>query len=196
MLFRSGMDKVSLIKYDDGKMHLKKGDPRLSLNFNAIAQGYTCDVIAAVLESYGSSDYIVELGGEIVCRGNSSRGDLWRIWIDKPVDGNNEAGKLEQEIISITDCGVVTSGNYRKYYVENGHKYSHTIDPKTGYPVDHTMLSATAIAKDGATADAYATAFMVMGIEKAKKILERHPELRVYFIYAEGDKMRSWSNGK
>ena len=99
-------------------------------------------------------------------------------------------------MLNITNKAMATSGNYRNFYYKDGKKYAHTIHPKTGYPVQHSLLSATVLAPTCATADAYATAFMVMGIEEAKKILERHPELRVYFIYAEGDKMRSWSNGK
>ena len=186
-----GMEKVSLAKYDDGTIHLKKEDSRIKLNFNAIAQGFTCDLLAGILKREGCKDYIIELGGEIVCAGESPRKGTWRVWIDKPVDGNNASGELKQDILNITDCGLVTSGNYRKFYVKDGEKYSHTIDPFTGYPVTHTLLSATVSAQDGATADAYATWLMVVGLDAAKEIAQKMG-FEAYLVYGEQDDMKVW----
>ena len=191
-----GMDKTALEEREDSdgvSYHLIRNSPHISLNFNAMAQGFTCDMISRVLDNYGSLNYIIEIGGgEIKCKGKSPRGGDWRIGIDKPTDGNMERGKTLQEIINITDKGVVTSGNYRKYYIENGKKYSHTIDPKTGYPVKHNLLSATVIADNATTADAYATWFMVIGLEKTKAVLASHQELGVYLVYGEQDSMCVW----
>ncbi|MBQ7222516.1 MAG: FAD:protein FMN transferase [Bacteroidales bacterium] len=191
LLEHVGMDLFEIVENPDGTSRLKRLDATAQLNFNAIAQGYTCDVIGALLQEYGCEDYIVEVGGEILCKGKSARGDDWRIWIDKPVEGNDEAGALKQDILSISDCAVVTSGNYRKFYYENGTKYSHTINPQTGFPVKHTLLSATVLADDAATADAYATWFMVVGVEKAKELAS---ELGVgaYLVYGEQDSMSVW----
>lgn len=191
LLEHIGMDLFSLEEDAAGNVFLHKKDSLAQLNFNAIAQGYSCDVVGALLESFGCDDYIIEIGGEIVCKGESSRGGNWRIWIDKPLDGNDEAGAIKQDILSITDCGVVTSGNYRKFYYENGEKFSHTINPKTGYPVKHTLLSATVIAQDGTTADAYATWFMVVGLEKARELAKEHG-VGAYLVYGEQDNMLVW----
>lgn len=186
-----GMDHFSI----SSQKHLIKDNPRCKLNFNAIAQGYSCDVIASLLERNGCHAYLIEVGGEIVCKGASPRGGEWNIWIEKPIDGNQEQGVYKQDILSISDCGVVTSGNYRKFYIENGQKYSHTIDPVTGFPVRHTLLSATVTAADGATADAYATWFMVIGLERAKEVISSLPGVEGYLVYAEGEEMKSWSSG-
>ena len=185
-----GMEKIRLENGD-----LVKSDVRCKLNFNAIAQGYSCDYVATVLEKFGISDYIIEIGGEIVTRGKSPRGSAWRIQIDKPDDDNNVAGKMVQDVLSISDCGVVTSGNYRRFYIKDGKKYSHTIDPLTGAPVNHQLLSATVIAKDATAADAYATWFMVVGTDKAVEITlsgKVDDLLGVYLVYAEGDETKVW----
>lgn len=187
-----GMDKVSLSTYADGSTHLIKEDSRMSLNFNAIAQGYTCDVISKVLDSIGSLNYLVEVGREIVCRGERSQGGKWRVGLDKPIDGNMDEGKYLQEVINFSDGGIVTSGNYRKFYIENGEKYSHTLNPVTGYPVKHNLLSATVLARDGSTADAYATWFMVVGIDQARQITKSKEDVDAYLIYGEQDDMKSW----
>lgn len=186
-----GMDLVS-IKGSGDSARVIKERPGVKLNFNAIAQGYTCDVIARSLDDFGCADYLVEVGREIVCKGLSARGDKWKIGLDKPLDGNLDEGAHLQEIIVISDGALVTSGNYRKFYVENGEKRAHTIDPATGYPVTHNLLSATVIAFDGATADAYATWMMVIGEEKARELALQRDDIEVYLIYGEQDSMKVW----
>ena len=143
--------------------------------------------MARLLRSRGVTNFMVEIGGEIVTQGISERRLPWKIGVTKPTDDSLSANNELQTVLNITDIAMATSGNYRKFYYKDGQKYAHTIDPKTGYPVQHSLLSATVFANDCATADAYATSFMVMGIERAKAILERHPELKAYFIYARDD---------
>ncbi|MFH1320547.1 MAG: FAD:protein FMN transferase [Bacteroidota bacterium] len=156
----------------------------VTLDFNAIAQGYTVDIISGFFEKMGVENYMVELGGEIRSKGRNQNSEWWRIGIDKPIENLEE--REIHAVIELKDKSLATSGNYRKFYEKNGIKYSHTIDPKTGYPVRHSLLSATIIANDCMTADAYATAFMVMGITKAKEFLIENPDLNleVYFIYS------------
>jgi len=132
------------------------------------------------------------VGREIVCKGLSARGDKWKIGLDKPLDGNFDEGAHLQEIIPISDGALVTSGNYRKFYIENGEKRAHTIDPATGYPVTHNLLSATVIAFDGATADAYATWMMVIGEEMAIELASQRKDIEVYLVYGEQDSMKVW----
>ena len=127
---------------------------------------------------------MVEIGGEIVTSGDSEKRLPWKIGVTKPVDDSISVDGELQTVLNLTDKAMATSGNYRKFYYKNGKKYAHTIDPKTGKPVQHNILSATVIAKDCATADAYATAFMVLGLEKTKRVLEKHPELMAYLIYS------------
>lgn len=158
-----------------------KSNPNIMLDFNAIAQGYSVDVLADFLELRGIENYMVEVGGELRVKGVNLNDTLWRIGIDKPIE-NNDSREL-QAIISLDGKALATSGNYRKFYEKDGVKYSHTINPKTGYPVQHTMLSATVITNTCSLADAYATSFMVMGLEKSKQFLEKHPEIEVMFIY-------------
>lgn len=175
-----GMDKFRL---DQNTLY--KTDSSATLNMNAIAKGYTSDRVASVFDDAGITDYLVEIGGEIVCKGKNQKGREWAIGIDAPIDGNVSPGEELQGIIYLTDKALATSGNYRNFYVENGKKYAHTIDPLTGRPVEHQLLSATVITKDCMSADAYATAFMVMGLDKSKLFLQAHPELEisVYFVY-------------
>ncbi len=170
------------------KIYLKdssiiKSDPRLMLDVNAIAQGYSVDVIADFLKEQGIQNYLVEIGGEVKTKGYNKKGNEWRIGIDKPIDNNNIPGENLQAIVKLSNKSLATSGNYRKFYERDGIKYSHTIDPKTGYPVTHSLLSATVIANDCMTADAYATAFMVMGLEEAYKLVESLPDIDAIFIY-------------
>lgn len=188
-----GMDRYDLVLGSDGQTYLEMPDGG-KLNFNAIAQGYSCDVVARVLEAFGCGNYMVSLGGELLCKGQSARGDDWRVWIDRPKDGNNDSGALKQDVISITDCSLVTSGNYRKFYVVDGVKYSHTIDPTTGRPVTHDLLSATVLAEDGATADALATALMVLGPERGRKLASDWVSRGrgVYLVYGSQDSMQVW----
>ena len=128
---------------------------------------------------------MVEIGGEIVTKGLNDKDQPWKIGVTKPTDDPLNTNQELQSILQVTDIAMATSGNYRNFYYKGGKKYAHTIDPKTGYPVQHNILSSTVLAKDCATADAYATSFMVLGLDKAKKILEKHPELMVYFIYSD-----------
>lgn len=165
----------------------------IQLNFNAIAQGYTSDYFGRGLERMGVEDYLVEIGGEMLCKGVNSRGELWKVGIDKPVDGNNISGQMIQAVIAVSGKGIVTSGNYRKFYIKDGQKYSHTINPLTGYPVTHSLLSATVIAPSSTEADAYATMFMVMGLEDSQKFLEAHPELDALLVYQDDDKLKQFA---
>ena len=160
-----------------------KQHPQTMLDCSAIAKGYGCDRVARMLESYGVKDYMVEIGGEVVSKGKNNKSKQWSIGISKPTDDKSGTINELQEILHISGKSVATSGNYRNYRYEDGRKLSHTIDPRTGYPVSHTLLSATVIANDCATADAYATAFMVIGIEKAIEICKQK-EIDAYFIYS------------
>ena len=177
-----GMDKVSLT---DGKV--MKEHPETMLDCSAIAKGYGVDAAGLYLESMGVKNYMVEIGGEVRLRGNNPRSDLWAIGINKPVDDSLSTSTDIQQVVKATDIAMATSGNYRNFYVKGGKKYAHTIDPRTGYPVQHSILSSTVLAKDCATADAYATSFMVLGLDGAKKVLKAHPELRVFFILSKDD---------
>lgn len=176
-----GYEKVKLA----GKRVVKK-DKRVMLDCSAIAKGYGSDVIAAYLKGRGIDNFMVEIGGEVVTRGVNRERLPWRIGVTKPTDDSLSVNKELQTVFNVTDKAMATSGNYRNFYYKNGRKYAHTIDPKTGFPVQHSLLSATVIAADCATADAYATSFMVLGVEWAKAVLERHKELMAYFIYADG----------
>ena len=156
------------------------------LNFNAIAQGYSCDVIAGYLHSIGVKDMLVDIG-EIYCDGLNPSGRGWTIGVDNPVDGNNSPGKDLKGIWHSdgSGCGIVTSGNYRKFYIKDGKKYAHTIDPRTGYPVQHNLLSATVVAPTAAEADALATACMVLGAEDARSLIESLDGVEAYLICSD-----------
>ena len=175
-----GYEKVAL-----QKGHVIKQNPKTMLDCSAIAKGYGSDVVAKFLRAKGIKNFMIEIGGEIVVSGQSDKLKPWHIGINKPTDDSLNTNNELQDILSITDCGMATSGNYRNFYYKNGKKYAHTIDPKTGYPVQHSILSATVVAKNCATADAFATSFMVMGLDKAKEVLKKHPELAAYLIYAD-----------
>lgn len=167
---------------------LTKLDPRLRLDCGAIAGGYASDIIAAYLEKQGVTDYMVEIGGEVVLRGMNPKGSKWRIGINKPVEDSTSTNNDIERLLLISDKALSTSGNYRSFYVKDGKKYAHTIDPKTGYPVQHSLLSATILADDCFTADALATACMVLGVEKAMILIESlHDEgVEAFLIYNEG----------
>ncbi|MDX1447249.1 MAG: FAD:protein FMN transferase, partial [Lishizhenia sp.] len=163
-----------------------KNDPRFCFDFNAIAQGYSVDVVAEFLDEKGQENYFIEIGGELRTKGVNKEGKPWVIGIDVPSDTNDGLNQRSLEnAISVENKALATSGNYRKYFVVDGRKYSHTIDPKTGYSVKHNLLSATVMADDCATADAYATAFMVMGKEATLEFVSSHPELNleVYLLF-------------
>jgi len=184
-----GMEKVEL---RDG--NIIKSYPEISFDFNAIAQGYSVDVISRYFDSLGIEGYLIEIGGEVRVKGDKG-GAMWRIGIDRPFDLNLIPGNDLQAIIKMKDRSLATSGNYRKFYVENGIKYSHTIDPKTGYPAKNQLLSATILASDCTTADGIATACMVMGKDKTIEFLNLHPEYEAYLIYSDdhGD-FKTWTS--
>jgi thiamine biosynthesis lipoprotein len=163
-----------------------KDDTRTTFDFNAVAQGYSVDLICGFLENLGIENYLVDIGGEVKGKGNKPDGSFWKVGIDKPVSEVNEARDLKA-IIELKYMAIATSGNYRKFYEENGVRYSHTINPKTGYPVQHSLLSASVLAKNAAVADAYATAFMVMGLEQSREFVSQMDELEAYFIYSDKD---------
>lgn len=175
-----GYQKVALI---NGKV--VKKDPRINLDCSGIAKGYGSDCVANLLRRHGIENFMVEIGGEIVTAGVNPDRVPWKIGVTKPVDNPTQQNGELQTVLNVTDKAMATSGNYRNFYYKGGRKYAHTIDPKTGYPVQHNILSSTVIADNCATADAYATAFMVLGLNKAKVILQRHPELMAYFIYSD-----------
>ncbi|MFZ0283055.1 MAG: FAD:protein FMN transferase [Bacteroidales bacterium] len=174
-----GMDKIRL-----RDRRLIKDDPRIMLDFNAIAQGYSVDVISNYFNSLGIKSFLVEIGGEVRVRGDKG-GVLWRIGIDRPSENNMLPGNDLQAIISLKDRSLATSGNYRKFFVENGIKYSHTIDPRTGYPARNQLLSATIIADSCATADGIATACMVMGKDKSIEFIGFHPEFEAFLVFSD-----------
>ena len=171
------------IRLEDGKIY--KNDRRTMIDMSAIAQGYAVDVIGEFLNRRGVEDYLVEIGGEVVTKGKNPDGDAWRIGIDKPVDSSSMEERQLQAVVSLKNQAIATSDNYRQFYVEDGVKYSHTINPKTGYPVKHNLLSVSVFAENCVFADALATAFMVMGREKSKALLENHGSLGAYFIYSD-----------
>lgn len=169
------------------------GGPAPKLNFNAVAQGYSCDLIASYLYSIGVKDMLVDIG-EFFCDGLNPSGKPWSIGIDRPVDGNNDKGADLQGVFRAPGGphGIVTSGNYRKFYIKDGKKYAHTIDPRTGRPVEHSLLSATIVAADAVTADAYATWCMVVGLEEAKEFLVSEAGFEGCLIYDDCGVMRTW----
>jgi FAD:protein FMN transferase len=182
-----GMEKISLV---NGR--LIKSNPGINIDVNAIAQGYSVDVVCRYFESIGISNCLVEIGGEVRGIGKKA-GALWRIGIDRPEDNNMVPGQSLQAIIKISDKAVSTSGNYRKFYVEDGVKYSHTIDPKTGYPAKNRLLSATIIADDCTMADGIATACMVLGKEKAIDFILAHPQFSAYFVFSDDEgNFKTW----
>lgn len=187
-----GYKKVRL----DGKK-LVKEIPQVMLDFNAIAQGYTVDVLAGFLESKGISNYLVEVGGELRARGKKLDGSNWTVGIEQP-DENITDGASINAVIKIKDKSLATSGNYKKFYIEDGKKYAHIIDPFTGHPAKNNLLSATVIAESCMTADAYATAFMVMGLEKSKQFLSENKglNLEVYFIYDDNGVWKTHTSEK
>lgn len=167
------------------------------LDCSAVAKGFGCDVVANYFKRKGISNYMIEIGGEIVVGGHNDKKSNWKIAVQKPVDDSTCVNNEQQTILEMTDCGMATSGNYRNFHIDaNGQKRAHTIDPHTGYPVQHNILSSTVVAPTCAEADAYATSFMVMGLDKAKQILAKKPELKAYFIYTD-DKGNNkvWSKG-
>lgn len=175
-----GMNNIELID-----RRIVKSNPNIILNANAIAKGYSSDLIAELFDKHNIKNYLVEIGGEIRVKGKNSNNDLWRIGIDRPSDNNLIPGQDMQVLFQLSDKGIATSGNYRQYYIKDGRKIAHTIDPSTGYPVQHNLLSVTVVANDTITADAFATAFLVAGIDISKEWIKDFPYLDALFIYDE-----------
>ena len=166
----------------DEEGHLHKDDPRTIMDASSIAKGYMSDVVADFLREQGVENYMVEIGGEVALNGVNPKGSRWSIGINKPTDDSTQVNSELQDILYMSEGGVATSGNYRNFYYKDGKKYAHTIDPHTGYPIQQDILSSTVIARDCMTADAYATAFMVLGKEKAMEVLAKDTTLMAYFI--------------
>ena len=176
-----GYTKVSLTA--EGRV--VKANPRMMLDCSAVAKGYAVDIVAQLLRRRGVENFMVDIGGEVVTGGRNPQGGLWRIGVNKPVDDSLSTNQELQTVLHVSGTGIATSGNYRNYYYHEGRKYAHTIDPKTGYPALHHLLSATLVAGDCMSADAYATACMVMGLERATRFVEARPDLDALFIYAD-----------
>ncbi len=174
-----GYEKIRL---EDG--HVVKDDERVQLDFNAIAKGYAADVVGNYLESQGVDVYLVEIGGDLVAKGIKPDDSKWRIGLEIPAE-EAEAEQQWHYFVEVIDQGLATSGDYRRYYEEDGRRYSHTIDPATGYPVDHNLMSVSVFAEDAMSADAYATAFMVMGFDESVSFVEDRDDIEAYFIFAD-----------
>ena len=191
---RESIEDMIGVEMASASLYLEShGSASPQLNYNAIAQGYSCDLVARYLYSIGVKDMMVNIG-EIFCDGKNPSGVAWTIGIDRPEDGNNELGAQLQGVFSVPEGphGVVTSGNYRKFYVRDGKKYAHTIDPRTGYPVTHNLLSATIVAADAMIADAYATYCMVIGFDEAKAFIESREDLEGCLVYDDGGEFVTW----
>ena len=179
-----GFDKVQLIDHK-----IIKTDPRVQIDGGAVAKGQACDMIAEVLRAQGCANYLVDIGGEVVAHGENAKGEPWHIGITKP-NLNNEGAQDElQEILGVTDICMATSGNYRNYYYDGDERRSHTIDPRTGYPVQHSVLSATVVSSTCMRADALATACMVLGADEAIDMIDRAKDAACYLIVAKNDSL-------
>ncbi|MFC5626733.1 FAD:protein FMN transferase [Algoriphagus winogradskyi] len=175
---------VGFSKIEFDQKQLRKKVSGIYLDFSAIAKGYGSDVVAEFLKNKGVSNYLVEIGGELVANGTNEKGELWKVGVNRPEESANASDLIS--IIALQNRGMATSGNYRNYYVRDSVKISHTINPATGYPVNHTLLSATVLADNCMTADAYATAMMVMGKDKAIALDSALSEIEVFLIYDDG----------
>lgn len=182
-----GMDKIELVETPQGK-RIRKSDRRIQLDVNAIAPGDAADILGVFLESKGIFNYMIEIGGELRARGTTEQGKPWRVGINTPVAGA-ETDDF-QAVVELSNRGLATSGNYRSFYEKDGKRYTHTINPKTGYTEQNTLLSATILAPNAALADAYATACMAMGVDSAYAWVQTLKEVDAYFIYAEGNEMK------
>ena len=173
------------VRIENGR--LIKDDPRVQLDFNSIAKGYIVDLLAQLVESFGARNYIVDIGGEVRCKGVNRQGDPWRIGIETPFDGNMSDGEYVQKRIRLTGGGLATSGNYRRFYLDaKGNKIAHTIDPRTGRSAVSRLLSVTVVAPTCAEADALGTMFLAMGADDALAAAKSMPQMKVYFILADG----------
>lgn len=180
----TGFEKVQLVNH-----HVVKSDPRIQLDAGAVAKGQACDVIADLLRNHGCKNYLVDIGGEVVAKGVNDKGNAWRIGVSKP-NINNEGAQTElQELLDVHNICMATSGNYRNYYFANGERRSHTIDPRTGFPVQHSLLSATIVASSCMRADALATSCMVLGENEALELIRRAQDAACYLIVAQNDSL-------
>ena len=182
------------LQSDQGRIQFT--DPRTELDFNAIAQGYASDLVAQLLAHYGIRHYLIDIGGEVVARGNKGFRSPWRVGIERP-SADSLSAPVVQTVLPLSDAAVVTSGSYRKYYERDGVRYSHTIQPATGRPVEHSLLSATVVERSAWLADAMATAYMVMGLDSALSFIAAHPQgpgtETVYFIYDQGGQLATYA---
>ena len=186
-----GFDKVELIDH-----HVYKSDPRVQIDGGAVAKGQACDMIAEVLRSNGCENYLVDIGGEVVAHGLNAKGEPWHVGITKP-NLNNEGAQDElQDILAVTDICMATSGNYRNYYYDGDERRSHTIDPRTGWPVQHSVLSATVVSSTCMRADALATACMVLGETEALRMIEHAGDAACYLIVAKNDSLETVTSPK
>ncbi|MDE5691971.1 MAG: FAD:protein FMN transferase, partial [Alistipes sp.] len=178
-----GREKVAV---RDGR--LIKADARVQLDFNSVAKGYTVDLLARLVERFGAQNYLVDIGGEVRCRGVNRQGGPWRIGVETPFDGNMTDGEYVQKRVRLSDGGLATSGNYRRFYIDSeGRKVAHTIDPRTGRSAVSRLLSVTVAAPTCAEADALGTMFLAMGADDALAAARRMPGVKVYFILAGAD---------
>ena len=175
-----GIDKVSIVGDE-----VRKDCPEIQLDCSAIAKGYGVDAVGRYLESKRVRNYMVEIGGEVRVRGVNPNGDLWHIGINTPNDDPENTNNEIEQVLAVTQMSMATSGNYRNFYEKDGKKYAHTIDPRTGFPVQHSILSSTVLTEECAKADAFATAFMVLGFDEAQRVLDKHHELMAFFIYTD-----------
>jgi thiamine biosynthesis lipoprotein len=180
-----GHDKICLTGH-----RLKKTDPRITLDASAIAKGYACDIVAEMLREKGCENLLVDIGGEVVVQGVNAKGKAWRVGITRPTIDATGAEKELQEVIESSNLCMATSGNYLQYYFVDGQRRSHTIDPRSGYPVEHSLLSATVVASSCMRADALATACMVLGEQEALDMIERTNDAACYLIIADHDTLR------
>lgn len=179
-----GFEKVQLVDHK-----VIKADPRVQLDGGAVAKGQACDMIAAMLQRQGCANWLVDIGGEVVCHGLNAKGEPWHVGITKPNLNNEGAQEDLQEILAVTDICMATSGNYRNYYYEGDERRSHTIDPRTGYPVQHSVLSATVVSSTCMRADAMATACMVLGENEALEMIDRAGDAACYLLVAKNDSL-------
>lgn len=190
-------EKLHSIRFNGSSIELTKKHLSFQLDFNAIAQGLSVDVVDDFLKTKGYKNYYIEIGGELIVRGHNREGENWKIGVDAPKENLDE--RELNAVLSVSNKAIATSGNYRKFYEVDGVKYAHTLDPTTGFPVQHSLLSVTVIANDAARADAYATAFMVMGADKTLAFVKSHPkeQLEVYLLYAndQGEILSRMSDG-
>ncbi len=170
---------------------VRKSSPFVSLNFSAVAKGYAVDIVAEFLEAKGIQSYMVEIGREVRCKGVNAKGETWRIGIVNP-NYKTQPNQMLNATVALENRSLATSGNYENYYVKDGKRFAHTINPTTGYPVEHNLLSASVFAPDCMTADAYATALMVMGTAQARAFLEEHTTLDAMLIYEEEGEIKTF----